>query len=81
MGDVLLKVQKGEKKMYSISDLRIISMKLYNMYRFDLLSLEEYLEQIRPLDQAIDQMELNALNCYLLDTPAFERPSLKHLPS
>ena len=81
MGDVLLKVQKGEKKMHSISDLRIISMKLYNMYRFDLLSLEEYLEQIKPLDRAIYQMELNVLNCHLQGTPAFERPSLKHLPS
>ena len=68
---------KGVRMITIIQNLRMV---LYDKYRSGLLTLEEYIEQIRPLDQAIDTLELNALNGHLQDKLASEKLSLKHLP-
>jgi hypothetical protein len=52
------------------------SMHLYLRYRSGMYTLEEYQELMKPLDDAIDALELQALN-HLQDTPASERSSLK----
>ena len=60
-------------------DLKTIAMKLYFRYRSDLLSLDEYLSLMRPIDEAIDELEIQALVNYLGDTPVCEISSLKQL--
>ena len=64
---------------FSLATLQSRRMHLYSTYRSGLLDLEEYLEQIRPLDKAIDQLEMNALKTFLQGSPVFETPSSKHL--
>lgn len=56
--------------------LRVKSMHLYLRYRSGMYTLEEYQELMKPLDDAIDALELQALN-HLQDTLASERSSLK----
>ena len=63
----------------TLKDLRVKSMNLYHSYRSGIYTLEEYLKQIKPLDDAIDELELQALNHHLQDTPASEISSLRHL--
>jgi hypothetical protein len=61
----------------NLETLHLQSAKLYLNYRSGLLSLDEYLEKIKPLDRAIDQFELIYLSCHLQDTPVSEKASLK----
>ena len=63
----------------SLKTLRTKSMHLYFNYRTGLITQEEYQRYIEPLDDAIDGLELQALNCLLQDSPACEISSLKHL--
>ncbi len=60
-------------------DLKKTAVKLYFRYRYDLLSLEEYLSFMRPIDQAIDKLEMHVLVKHLRDTPVCEISSLKQL--
>ena len=60
-------------------DLKKIAIKLYFRYRSDLLSLEEYLSLVKPIDDAIDKLEMQPLINYLQDTPVCEISSLKQL--
>jgi hypothetical protein len=55
--------------------LRIKSAKLYLNYTSGLLSSKEYLNQLKPLDDAIDELEIQSLSSYLRDTLAFEKSS------
>jgi len=60
-------------------DLKKIAVKLYFRYRSRLLSLEEYLSLMKPLDDAIDKLEMHPLISCLEDTPVCEISSLKQL--
>lgn len=63
----------------TLKNLRVKSMYLYQNYRSGVYTLEEYLIQIKPLDDLIDEIEFQALNRHLRGTPALKRSSLKHL--
>lgn len=63
----------------TLKDLRVKSMHIYDYYCSGVYTLKEYQNQMKPLDDAIDKLEMQALNCHLQDTPASERSSLKHL--
>ena len=65
--------------MSSLTTIKIKSMQLYFKYKDGCMTLQEYQEQIKPLDTAIDKLEVQALNHYLGDTSAFEISSSKHL--
>ncbi|MEA3521773.1 MAG: hypothetical protein U9R50_02230 [Campylobacterota bacterium] len=59
--------------------LRIKSAKLYLHYSSGSLSKEEYLQQLKPLDYAIDKLEVESLSRYLRGRFAFEKSSSKLL--
>ncbi len=61
--------------MSNIAKIKIKSMQLYFKYRDGTLSLEDYLQQIKPLDEMIDKHEIKALSCYLQDNLVFEKSS------
>jgi len=61
-----------------LSKLQIQALHLYTAYQLEHITLNEYLESVRPIDNAIDSLELKLLSCCLSDNPAFERSSLKH---
>ena len=60
-------------------DLKKMAVKLYFRYCSKLLSLEEYLFLMRPIDNAIDKLETQVLVNSLQDTPVCETTSLKQL--
>ena len=59
--------------MSQLTTLKVKSMKLYFEYKEGLITLEEYLERIKPLDEDIDKLEMSSISCHLEDTPAFEK--------
>ena len=59
--------------------LQNMSMQLYTRYRTGLLTQKEYLNLIKPLDEAIDRLELQTLSRYLQGTPVLKISSSKHL--
>ena len=48
----------------------------YLLYKQGVISQKEYCSRAKPIDQAIDKMEMATL---LQDSPAYEIPSLEHL--
>ncbi len=63
----------------SLSKLKILhikSAKLYLDYTAGQLSRREYLNKLKPLDDAIDELEIQSLKHYLRGTLAFEKSSL-----
>jgi len=65
-----------------ISDLKTIkveTIKFYLRYRNGLITQEEYQCHIKPLDTAIDALELQTLISKFQDNPAYEISSSKHL--
>jgi len=44
--------------MLSLKNLKIKSMKLYFKYKDGIITLEEYLKKIKPLDNSIDALEM-----------------------
>lgn len=56
--------------------LRRVLMNQYLLYKKGLISEQEYCTRSKPIDQAIDKIEMAIL---LQDTLAYEIPSLKHL--
>ena len=60
-------------------DLKKMAVKLYFRYRSDLLSLEDYLSLMRPIDDAIDRLEMQPFVNSLQDIPVCEISSLKQL--
>ncbi len=48
--------------MSKLVDLRVKSMKLYLKYKDGSMTLDAYLEQIKPLDNKIDILEVRTLN-------------------
>lgn len=62
-----------------LKKLKQQSMNLYSEYCYEHITLDEYLQQIRPLDKEIDKLELQTLTQCLGDNPAFEISSLKQL--
>ena len=50
-----------------LTKLQNLSMRLYTNYCAGLLTLQEYLDLIRPIDEEIDRLELQTLSCYLQD--------------
>lgn len=62
-----------------LQSLRVKSMNLYLSHRSGVYTLKEYQKRMKPLDDAIDKLEIQALNHYLQDTLVSERSYLKHL--
>jgi hypothetical protein len=56
-------------QMSDLTSLKVKMIKLYFNYKDGLLSLEEYIQQIKPLDCKIDKLELNILSSHLVDNP------------
>jgi len=65
--------------MPDLQNLRIKSMELYFKYKDGLLSLEEYIQKIKPLDHKIDKLELQNVNYCLVDNSVSQIAFLKHL--
>ena len=55
------------------------ALQIYKEYRSGLLLEKEYIDLISALDEVIDKIELQTLNCYLQGNFALEKSSLKHL--
>jgi hypothetical protein len=53
--------------------LRALSMTLYNAYTMEKISLQHYIDAMRPVDNAIDILEMSMINCSLRGTLLFER--------
>ncbi len=62
-----------------LTKLQNMSMRLYTNYRLGLLTLQEYLDLIRPIDEEIDKLELQTLSCYLQGNLVSKISSSKHL--
>ena len=65
--------------MDNLKTLKEQSMNLYLDYRSNLITLTEYLKQIKPLDNAIDKIEMNIFtsseaSCDISKMDTFERP-------
>ncbi len=58
--------------MSNLKNLKKESMNLYFKYREGLITLDSYLQQIKPLDDAISSCEIQILKCHLGDSPVFE---------
>ena len=58
-----------------LGKLRKISMELYERYRSGLLSKDEYLGLIRPVDEEIDRLEQESICWSLQKSPIFKIPS------
>ena len=56
--------------------LRKVLMNEYLLYKQGVISEKEYCSRAKPIDKAIDKIEMAILLQY---TPACEIPSLKHL--
>ncbi len=54
-------------------------MNEYLLYRQGTISEKAYCARARPLDEAIDKLELQSLSFHLQGTLASEIPFLKHL--
>ena len=65
--------------MSIIVNLKTKSIKLYFQYREGLITLKDYLTQIKAFQSEIDKLELKFISCYLADSPVLQRASLKHL--
>jgi hypothetical protein len=65
--------------MKDLETLRAKSIELYFKYKDGLISLENYILQIKYLDIQIDKIEIQVLNCHLVGNPALQTPSLKYL--
>lgn len=48
-------------------------MTLYNAYTMEKISLQHYIDAMRPVDNAIDILEMSMINCSLRGTLLFER--------
>ena len=59
--------------MSNLLNLKIKSMQLYFQYKNNSITLDDYLEQIKLLDDKIDILEIKTLRCYLKGTPVFEK--------
>ena len=53
--------------LVELSSLQEMAMKLYERHQSGLLSLQEYLHLMIPIDEAIDKIEMQALSCQLID--------------
>lgn len=53
--------------------LRALSMTFYSAYTTEQISLQHYIDAMRPVDNAIDILEMSMINCSLRGTPLFER--------
>ena len=58
--------------MLYIKSLKIDFMNLYFSYREGKITLDDYLKQIKYLDDEIDLHETQIFKCYQGDTPASE---------
>jgi len=65
--------------MSDLANLRLKSIGLYFKYKNRQLSLENYINQIKPIDKQIDELELKTLSCYLVDSSVLQKASSKHL--
>ena len=54
-------------------------MQLYFNYKDGVITLEDYLHQIKPLDDEIGFLEIKTLSCHLQGNLVYEKSSLKHL--
>lgn len=64
---------------HKLKILKQKSMSIYLEYRCEHIKLDEYLREIKPLDEEIDKLELQTLSYYLEDNPVFEISSLKQI--
>lgn len=65
--------------MSNLTDLRVKSLQLYFKYKEDVISIEKYQEQLKPLDKEIDKLELQMFASYLQDIPVSRISSLELL--
>ena len=65
--------------MSNLKNLRVKSIQLYFKYKEGVINLVEYQEQLRPLDRAIDKLEVQIFSNYLQGNLVFEKSSLEHL--
>ena len=61
--------------MLNLANLKLKSMQLYFQYKNGYISLEDYIKQIKPLDDKVDSLEIQTLSCYLGDNLVFEKSS------
>ena len=60
-----------------IKNLQAKSTKLYLNYRSGIITLDEYLKQLQPLDKEIDRIEITSFKVYLQGIFVSEKASLK----
>ncbi len=65
--------------MSNLNNLKKESIYLYFQYSQGVISMEEYIQKIKPLDEHIDSIEMHSLKCYLQDIPVSGKSSLKQL--
>ena len=75
----MCKVYRGGVMSLSLQELHLKSIKLYGLYLLGSLSQSEYLSQLKPLDEQIDEIEMKLLSSYLQGSPACEKSSLIQL--
>lgn len=61
--------------MSNLNNLRKESVYIYIQYSQGIISEEEYIKKIRPLDKCIDSLEIQALKKYLQGNYVFEKSS------
>ena len=62
-----------------LKNLQKQSIKLYIHFRKNCITEKEYLNAIKPLDKAIEEIELKSLNYHLPEHLSSEKSSLKQL--
>ncbi len=50
--------------LIELSSLQEMAMKLYERHQLGLLSLQEYLHLMIPIDKEIDKLEIQIFNCH-----------------
>lgn len=59
--------------------LRLAALELYDAYKNETISQSSFIDAMRPIDEAIDALELQLFSCALQGTPLFEKAFAKHL--
>ena len=60
-----------------LSELQMKALHLYMDYKLEHITIGEYLEKVKLVDDAIDSLEYKLLSYCLPDNPVFEKSSLK----
>ena len=63
--------------LVKLSNLKEIAMKLYERHQAGLLSVEEYLHLMMPIDEAIDKLEMQICISHLVKALACQSSEVK----